>query len=67
MASRRRLVHIEKSSLDRARQRIMGVSSPSSFEESYGGYTWHVRKVGIRGLAGAPMELEESVLPNNDN
>ncbi|GFR08364.1 hypothetical protein TNCT_639141 [Trichonephila clavata] len=49
MARRRGLVHIEKSSLasalDRARQHVMGVSPLSSFEESSGGSTWHVRKV----------------------
>ncbi|GFV81731.1 nudC domain-containing protein 1 [Trichonephila clavipes] len=49
MARRRGLLHIEKSSmasaLDRARQHVMGVSPVSSFEESSGGYTGHVRKV----------------------
>ncbi|GFT50989.1 hypothetical protein TNCV_2585871 [Trichonephila clavipes] len=49
MARRRGLAHIEKSSLalalDRARQHVMGVFPLSSFEESSGGYTWHVRKV----------------------
>ncbi|GFX38228.1 uncharacterized protein TNCV_3838271 [Trichonephila clavipes] len=49
MARRRGLAHIEKFSLalalDRARQHVMGVSPLSSFEESSGGYTWHVRKV----------------------
>ncbi|GFS84781.1 hypothetical protein TNCV_2956781 [Trichonephila clavipes] len=49
MARRRGLIHIKKSSLasalDRARQHVMGVSPVSSFEESSGGYTGHVRKV----------------------
>ncbi|GFU15233.1 hypothetical protein TNCV_3937881 [Trichonephila clavipes] len=49
MARRRGLIHIEKSSLasalDRALQHVMGVSPVSSFEESSGGYTGHVRKV----------------------
>ncbi|GFQ85078.1 hypothetical protein TNCT_439181 [Trichonephila clavata] len=49
MARQRGLVHIVKSSLasalDHARQHVMGVSPPSSFEESSGGYTGHVRKV----------------------
>ncbi|GFX91011.1 hypothetical protein TNCV_2283031 [Trichonephila clavipes] len=49
LGERRGLAHIEKSSmalaLDRARQHVMGVSPLSSFEESSGGYTGHVRKV----------------------
>ncbi|GFU59055.1 hypothetical protein TNCV_2933521 [Trichonephila clavipes] len=49
MARRRGLTHIEKSSLalalDRTRQHVMRVSLVSSFEESSGGYTGHVRKV----------------------
>ncbi|GFR23216.1 hypothetical protein TNCT_120921 [Trichonephila clavata] len=62
MARQRGLVHIEKSSLasalDRARQHVMGVSPLSSFEESSGGSTWHVRKVWKFGSGGGPMELE---------
>ncbi|GFQ96811.1 hypothetical protein TNCT_205401 [Trichonephila clavata] len=66
MARQLGLVHIEKSSLasalDRARQHVMEVSPPSSFEESSGGYAGHVRKVWEFGVwLGAPMELEESV------
>ncbi|GFT33208.1 hypothetical protein TNCV_4598841 [Trichonephila clavipes] len=45
IARRRGLLHIEKFSLDRARQHVMGVSPVSSFEESSGGYTGHVRKL----------------------
>ncbi|GFU95561.1 hypothetical protein TNCV_3543061 [Trichonephila clavipes] len=33
------------STLDRARQHVMGVSPLSNFEESSVGYTWHVGKV----------------------
>ncbi|GFQ72901.1 hypothetical protein TNCT_438651 [Trichonephila clavata] len=58
MARRRGLVHIEKSSLasalDRARQHVMGVSPLSSFEESSGGSTWHVRKVWEFVAGGGP-------------
>ncbi|GFQ97841.1 hypothetical protein TNCT_452491 [Trichonephila clavata] len=66
MARQRGLVHIQKSSLasalDRARQHVMGVSPPSSLEESSGGYTGHVRKVWEFGVWGGAMELEVSVL-----
>ncbi|GFU71626.1 transposable element Tcb2 transposase [Trichonephila clavipes] len=49
MARRWGLAYIEISSLalalDRDRLPIIGVSPLSTFEESSGGYTWHVRKV----------------------
>ncbi|GFR06083.1 hypothetical protein TNCT_247551 [Trichonephila clavata] len=68
MARRRGLVHIEKSSLvsalDRVWQHFMGVSPLSSFEESSGGSTWHVRKVYEFGVWRGPRwNWNKSVLP----
>ncbi|GFW00099.1 hypothetical protein TNCV_3568861 [Trichonephila clavipes] len=68
MARRRRLAHIEKSSmasaLDRARQHVMGVSPLSNLEESSGGYTGHVRKVWeFVAWRGPRWNWKESVLP----
>ncbi|GFR09545.1 hypothetical protein TNCT_449191 [Trichonephila clavata] len=66
MARQRGLVHTEKSSLasalDHALQHVMGVSPPSSFEESFGGSTWHVRKVWEFGVWRGPRwNWKESV------